>query len=70
MNKVPKGCDQQGRFPEAAEAATEVGQEEEPNFYSKELMFEELGKFFISLCVATAVVGAIAGFVWYYVTTP
>jgi hypothetical protein len=25
---IPKGCDQQGRHPEAAEAATEVGLEE------------------------------------------
>jgi hypothetical protein len=29
VRRVPKGCDQQGRFPEAAEAATEVGQEDE-----------------------------------------
>jgi hypothetical protein len=55
--------------PTPAEASTEVGQDD-PDFYSKELMLEELGKFFISLCVATAVVGTIAGFVWYYVTTP
>lgn len=26
---IPRGCDQQGRFPEAAEAATEVGTEED-----------------------------------------
>ena len=25
---IPKGCDQQGRYPEAAEAATEVGLDE------------------------------------------
>lgn len=25
MKTVPKGCDQQGRHPEAAEAATEMG---------------------------------------------
>ena len=28
MNKLPKGCDQQGRHPEAAEAATDIGVEE------------------------------------------
>lgn len=28
MSKLPKGCDQQGRHPEAAEAATELGIEE------------------------------------------
>jgi hypothetical protein len=27
---IPKGCDQQGRHPEAAEAATEVGIPDEP----------------------------------------
>ncbi len=41
MNKLPQGCDQQGRYPEAAEAATDVGQEEEPNFYSSQMMLEE-----------------------------
>jgi hypothetical protein len=55
--------------PIPAEASTEVGQDD-PDFYSKEMMLEELGKFVISFCVATAVVAAIAGFVWYYVTTP
>jgi hypothetical protein len=28
MKTLPKGCDQQGRYPEAAEAATEIGIEE------------------------------------------
>ena len=28
VNKLPKGCDQQGRHPEAAEAATDLGVEE------------------------------------------
>ena len=27
---IPKGCDQQGRHPEAAEAATDLGVEEPP----------------------------------------
>lgn len=30
LKKVPKGCDQQGRYPEAAEAATEVGADSPP----------------------------------------
>jgi uncharacterized protein (DUF983 family) len=25
MSRLPTGCDQQGRYPEAAEAATEIG---------------------------------------------
>ena len=27
---TPKGCDQQGRYPEAAEAATDVGADDAP----------------------------------------
>lgn len=30
MKKLPKGCDQQGRYPEAAEAATELGADDAP----------------------------------------
>jgi hypothetical protein len=29
VRRLPKGCDQQGRYPEAAEAATEVGADDE-----------------------------------------
>jgi hypothetical protein len=29
MKKLPKGLDQQGRYPEAAEAATEVGADDD-----------------------------------------
>jgi hypothetical protein len=29
MKKLPKGADQQGRYPEAAEAVTDLGQENE-----------------------------------------
>lgn len=34
MKPVPKGCDSQGRYPEAAESATEVGVEDdfEPDY--------------------------------------
>lgn len=28
--RIPLGCDQQGRYPEAAEAATEVGADDPP----------------------------------------
>ena len=28
--RLPRGCDQQGRYPEAAEACTEIGAEPEP----------------------------------------
>ncbi len=49
-----------------AEAATDLGQEEEPNFYSKELMLEEAAKFALGVLVIFAVVGAIAALVGYY----
>ncbi len=42
MSRIPKGCDQQGRYPEAAEAATEVGQDD-LDFYNRQFMLEELG---------------------------
>jgi len=29
VRKVPLGCDQQGRYPEAAEAATDIGQDDD-----------------------------------------
>jgi hypothetical protein len=29
MSRIPNGCDQQGRYPQAAEAATEVGIDDE-----------------------------------------
>jgi len=67
MNKVPRGCDQQGRHPEAAEAATDVGQEQEPNFYSSQMMLEETAKFALGVLVIFAVVGLIAAFVGYFV---
>jgi hypothetical protein len=66
MTHILKGCDQQGRHPEAAEAATDVGQEEEPNFYSREMILEEVGKFALGVLVIFAVVGAIAALVGYY----
>jgi hypothetical protein len=52
--------------PEAAEAATEIGQEE-PDFYSLEMMLEETAKFAIGFLVIFAVVGAIAALVGYFV---
>jgi hypothetical protein len=55
--------------PTPAEAATDIGQDD-PDFYSKEMMLEEAAKFAVSFLVATTVVLTIAALVWYYVTTP
>jgi hypothetical protein len=35
---VPKGCDQQGRYPQAAEAATDVGQDDPLPMRKNDLM--------------------------------
>ena len=66
MNKMPRGCDQQGRYPEAAEAATEVGQDE-PNFYSAQYILEELGALVVWGIGIVAVIGLIAFLVGRYV---
>jgi hypothetical protein len=60
-------CDQGRDCPvKPAEAATEIGQEE-PDFYSRELILKEAAEFAISVLVIFAVVGAIAAFVGYFV---
>jgi hypothetical protein len=47
----PKGCDQQGRYPEAAEACTELGSDD----------FDGAAYFVIwHLVIAITIVGAIA----------
>lgn len=66
MNKPLKGLDQQGRYPEAAEAATDVGQEE-PNFYSAQYILEELGALVVWGIGIVAVIGLIAFLVGRYV---
>ena len=59
VRRLPRGCDQQGRFPEAAEAATEVGQQE-PDFYGRDFIREELKAVVLCGLGVIAVVGLIA----------
>lgn len=58
---LPKGCDQQGRHPQAAEAATEVGADDEkrpaPKPYDPALLVAPL-------VTSIAIVGALALHVW------
>ncbi len=49
---IPKGCDQQGRHPEAAEAATEVGIPDEPEQDMLRVVIDDA-------LIALAAVGAI-----------
>lgn len=57
MNKLPKGCDQQGRHPEAAEAATEVGVDDDG--------LEAVGEvalLAVVIIVTVAVISLLAGY--------
>jgi hypothetical protein len=57
QTRLPHGCDQQGRYPEAAEPCTELGQEDDPDFYGAK--FWE-GEIIAALCVAAASVAGLA----------
>jgi hypothetical protein len=52
MKKLPKGLDQQGRYPEAAEAATEVGVDDDA--------VESLGRLVLLGLGVVVLVGVIA----------
>lgn len=56
MNKPFKGLDQQGRYPEAAEAATEVGVDDGP---------ETLGTLMVAGVLVIAVIGVVSFLVGY-----
>jgi hypothetical protein len=58
MNKPLKGLDQQGRYPEAAEAATDIGQDE-PDFYGREFLLEELGALVVWGIGIVALIGLV-----------
>jgi hypothetical protein len=56
MSKLPKGLDQQGRHPEAAEAATEVGVEDLPEAVGSVVLLA------VVVIVVIAVVALLAGY--------
>jgi len=57
--RIPHGCDQQNRYPQPAECCTELGQEEEPEFYGLDFWKEE-GIALIVLAVAlVAIMGTM-----------
>lgn len=47
---IPKGCDQQGRHPEAAEAATELGADQDEPGSRWEAMLTD-----VAICIVLAV---------------
>ena len=59
--RVPRGCDQQGRYPQAAECCTELGSEE-PDFYGREYWKEEAVNLIIFAAALVALMGTLALF--------
>ena len=57
--RIPHGCDQQGRHPQAAECCTELGQEEEPDFYGWEYWKEECVSMIIMAVAIVAIMGTM-----------
>ncbi len=60
-SQIPKGCDQQGRYPQAAECCTELGSEE-PDFYGPGYWKEEAVNLIIFAAALVALMGTLAVF--------
>jgi hypothetical protein len=60
-SRIPKGCDQQGRYPEAAECCTELGQDD-PDFYGPGYWKEEAVNLIIFAAALVAIMGTLALF--------
>jgi hypothetical protein len=56
--RIPHGCDQQGRHPQAAECCTEIGSEE-PDFYGPEYWKEEASCLIILAVALVAIAGTL-----------
>ena len=59
--RIPRGCDQQGRYPQAAECCTEVGSEE-PDFYDRKFWKEEAVSLIVFAASLVALMGTLAAF--------
>jgi hypothetical protein len=59
--RIPHGCDQQGRHPQAAECCTELGQEE-PDFYGPKYWKEEAAGLILFAAALVAIMGTLAVF--------
>ena len=61
-SRIPDGCDQQGRHPQAAECCTELGSEE-PEFYGREFWKEEAISLGIVAVGLVGILGLLAMFI-------
>jgi hypothetical protein len=58
---IPRGCDQQGRHPEAAEAATEVGIPDEPEHDMLKVVATAVLRAVTAICALCIVVLLVMG---------
>jgi hypothetical protein len=58
---IPRGCDQQGRHPEAAEAATEVGIPDEPEQDMLKVVATDVLRAVTAICALCIVVLLVMG---------
>jgi hypothetical protein len=58
---IPRGCDQQGRHPEAAEAATEVGIPDEPEHDMLRVVATDVLRAVTAICALCIVVLLVMG---------
>jgi hypothetical protein len=61
--RIPHGCDQQGRYPEAAEPCTELGQEDDPDFYGAKFWEGEILSLGIVAVGLVGILGLLAMFI-------
>jgi hypothetical protein len=55
--RIPLGCDQQGRYPQAAESATEIGQEDQPEHDMLQIFLDDVGKAALCMVGLAAILG-------------
>jgi hypothetical protein len=56
MKKLPKGCDQQGRYPEAAESSTEIGADDPPEHDMLDVVLSDLAVAVLLVAVIALIV--------------
>ena len=61
---IPKGCDQQGRHPEAAEAATEVGIPDEPEHDMLRVVIDDALLTMVVLMLVALLAGMVVGAIY------
>ncbi len=61
---IPRGCDQQGRHPQAAEAATEVGIPDEPEQDMLRVVIDDALLTMVVLMLVALLAGMVVGAIY------